>query len=187
MTTQYITKFVNEYGQVNTHEALEAIRRAMRLRTYATAGAMIEELENLFNGEDYDNVNGELFFLTFDEEAELRRMSRQIEAKQEARQKDAEQIAEAKKALDEVFNELQDNGIIEDVQKTEAPAKFALNHKGEKITQYGNDFFKGFYVAGEDVNGAGFYHTCKNISEACKIVNLSHTALTRDVLRVDYR
>ena len=177
MTTQYITKFVNEYGQVNTYEAIEKAKELYKFRLYNSAKNILAELIELNNGTEYDNVNNDLFFLTFDEECEanlyMDRINKkelaQQEAKQarrEAEQQDAETIAEA---------------------KTEDADNIAYNNAGAKVTQYGKDFFEGYYIAGEDKNGERFYNTARTISELCILAKLSHTALIRDVKRIDYR
>lgn len=111
MTTQYITKFVNEYGQVNAYEAIEAIREAIRFKTYATAGKMIEELEALHNGETFEDVNADLFFLTFDECADLSRYGKQIEARLKARQEAQKKEEENAPKIAEQTEILEAHGI----------------------------------------------------------------------------
>lgn len=69
--TQYITSFVNEYGQINVYECLCKIHELVNYRFYHKADKMINELYELSIGTKFDNVNADLFFLTFSEETEM--------------------------------------------------------------------------------------------------------------------
>ena len=67
MTTKYITKYVNEYGQVDTFSLLQKIEELYKFRLYRSCDNMINELYEICTGTIYDNINYDLFFLTFDE------------------------------------------------------------------------------------------------------------------------
>ena len=71
MKTQYITQYVNEYGQVNVYEILCKIRELCRFKFYRVADKWINELYEITAGTSFENVNNELFFMTFDEECEF--------------------------------------------------------------------------------------------------------------------
>lgn len=71
MKTNYINKFVNEYGQVDTYCLLESIREKYKFKLYRVAERMLDELYEIYTGTEFENINNKLFVLTFDEECNM--------------------------------------------------------------------------------------------------------------------
>lgn len=79
MNTQYITKYVNEYGQIDTYGLLKRIGFLYRDSKFdekqlTRADKMINELYEIYTGTKYDNINNDLFVLGFDDECEMYRL-----------------------------------------------------------------------------------------------------------------
>ena len=76
MKTQYITKYVNEYGQINIFDLFKRVNFLIRdckfdIKQLHVADKMINELYEIYTGTKYDNVNNDLFVLGFDDENEM--------------------------------------------------------------------------------------------------------------------
>ena len=71
MNTQYITKYVNEYGQIDTKQLLIDINEKCNFRLYRIAEQLINELYEIYTGTEYENINNDLFVLDFDDETEM--------------------------------------------------------------------------------------------------------------------
>lgn len=76
MKTQYITKYVNEYGQINITGLLKRVNFLVRdskydIKQLHIADKMIDELYEIFTGTEFENVNNDLFVLGFDDECEM--------------------------------------------------------------------------------------------------------------------
>ena len=76
MKTQYINKYVNEYGQIDTNGLFKRINFLIRDSKFDTnqlthANNMINELYEIFTGTQYDNINNDLFVLGFDDECTM--------------------------------------------------------------------------------------------------------------------
>ena len=83
MNTQYITKYVNEYGQIDTYRLLKRINFLVRdckfdNKQIYIADKMINELYEISTGTEYENINNDLFVLTFDEQNEMYRLITRI-------------------------------------------------------------------------------------------------------------
>lgn len=79
MKTQYITKYVNEYGQIDIFGLLKRIGFLYRDSKFdekqlTRADKMINELYEIYTGTEYDNINHDLFVLGFDDECEMYRL-----------------------------------------------------------------------------------------------------------------
>lgn len=71
MKTQYITEFINEFGQVNVYSVLCKIHELYRFKLYRVAEKWINELYEISINTAYENVNADLFFMTFDETCDM--------------------------------------------------------------------------------------------------------------------
>lgn len=76
MKTQYITKYVNKYGQINIFDLFKRIKFLIRdckfdIKQLTIAENMINELYEIYTGTIYENVNNDLFVLGFDDETEM--------------------------------------------------------------------------------------------------------------------
>ena len=71
MKTQHITKYVNEYGQINVKQLLIDINEKCKYHLYYVADKLINELYEIYTGTEYENINNELFVLDFDDETEM--------------------------------------------------------------------------------------------------------------------
>lgn len=72
MKTQYINKYINEYKQIDICGLFKRINFLVRdskfdINQLYKADKMINELYEISTGTIYENVNSDLFVLTFDE------------------------------------------------------------------------------------------------------------------------
>lgn len=86
MKTKYITKYVNEYGQIDVYGLLKRIDFLIRDSKFDSnqltrADNMINELYEISTGTVFDNVNNDLFVLGFDDECQLHLLIHKISNK----------------------------------------------------------------------------------------------------------
>lgn len=76
MKTQFINKYVNEYGQIDINGLFKRVNFLIRdskfdIKQLYNAQNMINELYEIYTGTQYDNINNDLFVLGFDNECEM--------------------------------------------------------------------------------------------------------------------
>lgn len=76
MKTQFINKYVNEYGQIDINGLFKRVNFLIRdckydIKQLYNAQNMINELYEIYTGTKYDNINNDLFVLGFDDECTM--------------------------------------------------------------------------------------------------------------------
>ena len=71
MKTKYINDYIGIYNDVHVYELLCKINELCKFKLYHVANNMINELYEIYCNTQYENVNHDLFVMTFDEECEM--------------------------------------------------------------------------------------------------------------------
>ena len=71
MKTKYINNYIDNYNNVHVYELLCKIDELCKFKFYHVADNMINELYEIYCNTQYENVNYDIFVITFDEECKM--------------------------------------------------------------------------------------------------------------------